>query len=141
MTSPDAKLILALQAILDSERFIEPYGFRVVKASEGSCTLELPFRSALERPGGIMNGPALMAAADCAMWLAIKASIGIERDALTSEMTTSFLAPARREPVFCTATILRLGKRRIYGTAECRGSNGGLFSHHTLSYMRIPDSV
>ena len=34
--------------------------------------LELPHKPALERPGGIINGPALMAAADCAMWLAIK---------------------------------------------------------------------
>lgn len=137
MSGPDAKLMLALQAVLDAERFIRPYGFRVVTAGENTCTLEMPFSASLERPGGIVNGPALMAAADCAMWLAIKASIGIERDALTSEMTTTFLAPAKSESVLCTATILRLGKRRIFGTAACRGASGKLFSHHTLSYSRI----
>ena len=59
-------------------QFLRPYGFRVVAADDEKCTLELPHRAALERPGGIINGPALMAAADCAMWLAIKARIGVE---------------------------------------------------------------
>ena len=141
MTAPAPALIASLQAILDSEQFIAPYAFRVTAAREGHCTLELPFRDSLARPGGIMNGPALMAAADCAMWLAIKASIGVERDALTSEMFTAFLAPARGESVFCAATILQLGKRRIYGSAECRSAAGKLFSHHTLSYVRLSDGA
>lgn len=125
-----------LQALLDRSRFLRPYGFRVVVANKEKCTLELPHRASLERPGGIINGPALMAAADCAMWLAIKANIGIEEDALTSELNTAFLAPAKGEHVYCTATILKLGRRRIYGVAECHGKRGGLYSHHTLTYVR-----
>lgn len=125
-----------LQALLDRARFLRVYGFRVVSVGKSKCTLELPHRAALERPGGIINGPALMAAADCAMWLAIKARIGIGEDALTSELNTAFLAPAKGEHVYCTATILKLGRRRIYGVAECHGKRGGLFSHHTLTYVR-----
>ena len=125
-----------LQELLDRSRFLRPYGFRVVVANKDKCTLELPHNPALERPGGIINGPALMAAADCAMWLAIKARIGIAQDALTSELTTAFLAPAKGEHVYCTARILKLGRRRIYGVAECHGKRGGLFSHHTLTYVR-----
>lgn len=125
-----------LQELLDRSRFLRPYGFRVVIANKEKCTLELPHKRALERPGGIINGPALMAAADCAMWLAIKARIGIGQDALTSELNTAFLAPAKGEHVYCTAKILKLGHRRIYGVAECHGKRGGLFSHHTLTYVR-----
>ena len=125
-----------LQELLDRSRFLRPYGFRVVIANKDKCTLELPHKPTLERPGGIINGPALMAAADCAMWLAIKARIGIAQDALTSELTTAFLAPAKGEHVYCTAKILKLGRRRIYGVAECHGKRGGLFSHHTLTYVR-----
>ena len=126
----------ALQRLLDSEQFLRPYGFRLVSVGEEKCTLELPHKPELERPGGIINGPALMAAADCAMWLAIKARIGIAQDALTSELNTAFLAPAKGEHVYCTAKILKLGRRRIYGVAECHGKRGGLFSHHTLTYVR-----
>ena len=125
-----------LQALLDRSRFLRPYGFRVIHLNRNACTIELPHKPALERPGGIVNGPALMAAADCAMWLAIKAKLGIEEDALTSELNTAFLAPAKGEHVYCTARILKLGRRRIYGVAECHGKRGGLFSHHTLTYVR-----
>ena len=126
----------ALQQLLDTAQFLRPYGFRVVTANEEQCTLELPHRPDLERPGGIINGPALMAAADCAMWLAIKARIGVDNDALTSELNTAFLAPAKAEHVYCTARILKMGRRRIYGVAECHGEKGNLFSHHTLAYVR-----
>jgi uncharacterized protein (TIGR00369 family) len=127
-----------LQALLDKSKFIRHYGFRVVRSNTESCVIELPHRPLLERPGGIINGPALMAAADCAMWLAIKTQLGMEKDALTSELNTSFLAPAKGEHVYCTARILRMGRRRIYGTAACHGKTGRLFSHHTVTYMR-PD--
>jgi acyl-coenzyme A thioesterase PaaI-like protein len=98
--------------------------------------LELPHKPALERPGGIINGPALMAAADCAMWLAIKARLGVEGDALTSELNTAFLAPAKGGHVYCTARILKMGRRLIYGVAQCHGRTGTLFSHHTVTYVR-----
>ena len=58
------------------------------------------------------------------------------RDALTSELNTAFLAPAKGEHVYCTARILKMGRRRIYGVAECHGKKGNLFSHHTLTYVR-----
>src|SRR3979411_1708801 len=125
-----------LQALLDRSRFLRPYRFRVVAVKKGKCTLELPHRPLLERPGGIINGPALMAAADCAMWLAIKARIGIDKDALTSELNTAFLSPANGGHVCCTAKLLKFGRRGIYGTAECHGKGGQLYSHHTLTYVR-----
>jgi acyl-coenzyme A thioesterase PaaI-like protein len=127
----------ALQALLDGQRFIRPWDFRVESVREGACTISLPFRRNLERPGGIMNGPALMAAADCAMWLAIKAKIGMDRDALTCEMHTSFLAPAIRASVLCTARILKHGRRRIYGVAECHSRGGKLYSYHTITYVPL----
>jgi len=126
----------ALQRLLDRARFLRPYRFRVVAVSRGRCTLELPHRPMLERPGGIINGPALMAAADCAMWLAIKAKLGVEGDALTAELNTAFLAPAKGEHVYCTAKVLKFGRRRIYGVAQCHGRRGNLFSHHTVTYVR-----
>ena len=125
-----------LQKVLDQSRFIRHYGFRVVRSIEDACTIELPHKPRLERPGGIINGPALMAAADCAMWLAIKARLGIDQDALTSELNTAFLAPAKGGHVYCTAKILKFGARRIYGTAQCHAKNGRLFSHHTVTYVR-----
>ena len=38
--------------------------------------------------------------------------------------------------MYCTARILKMGRRRIYGVAECHGKAGNLFSHHTITYVR-----
>jgi uncharacterized protein (TIGR00369 family) len=126
-----------LQALLARARFLAGYGMRLVAVNDESCTLALPFRRAFERPGGTLNGPVFMAAADCAMWLAIKRHIGIEHDAVTSELNTAFLNAARRETVYCTARVLKLGKRVIFGTAECHDRRGRLFTHHTATYARL----
>ena len=126
-----------LQKLLNKSKFIRHYGFRVVKSNGDACTIELPHKPLLERPGGIINGPALMAAADCAMWLAIKTRIGMDKDALTSELNTAFLSAAKGEHVYCTARILKFGRRSIYGTAECHSRDGRIFSHHTVTYMPI----
>lgn len=126
-----------LQNLLNKSKFIRHYGFQVVRSSEDACTIELPHKPLLERPGGIVNGPALMAAADCAMWLAIKTRIGLDKDALTSELNTAFLSAAKGEHVYCTARILKFGRRSIYGTAECHSKSGRIFSHHTVTYMPI----
>jgi len=126
-----------LQQLLDSSQFLRPWGFQVVDVKENECTLELPHKPDLERPGGIINGPALMAAADCAMWLAVKTRIGMDKDALTSELNTAFLSAAKGEHVYCTARILKFGRRSIYGTAECHAKDGRIFSHHTVTYMPI----
>jgi len=76
--------------------------------------------------------------ARCAQWVADEMErIGLEHDALTSDLDTAFLAPARNEPVYCTARILKFGKRRIYGVAQCHDHNGGLFTHHTMTYVRV----
>ena len=130
-----------LQALLKRARFVSGYGFRLVAVSDEECTIAMPFRRAMERPGGTVNGPAFMTAADCAMWMAIKRHLGMHHDAVTYELNTAFLNAARRETVYCTARILKLGKRMIYGTAECHDGKGRLFTHHTVTYSRLPGAA
>ncbi len=127
----------ALQALLDRSPFIAGYRFRLKSASQDACTVALPWRAELARPGGTLNGPAFVALADCAMWLAIKHRIGLEHDAVTSELHSAFLAAARRETVYCTARILKFGKRLIYGVARCHDAKGRIFTHHSVTYARI----
>ena len=136
MTKPVASKA-ELQRLLDGERFLKPWKFRLVKASDGECTVAMPNSPSLERPGGIVNGPALIAAADVAMWVAIKAHLGIAHDALTSDLNTVFLAPAKAKTVYCTARILKAGKKRFFGTADCSDGKGRIFTHHTLTYIRV----
>ena len=125
-----------LQRLLTDLPFVRSYGFRVRSLAPGECVLSVPFQRAFERPGGIVSGLVFMAAADVAMWLAIKTLLGSDDGCLTAEMKTSFLAAGKEQDFRCRARILKLGKRLVYGVAECIGLDRRLLTHHTLTYIR-----
>jgi acyl-coenzyme A thioesterase PaaI-like protein len=125
-----------LQRVLDEVEFTRAYGFRVHAIAPGQCTLDVPFRLLFERPGGIVGGQVFMAAADVAMWLAIMTRLGSGDGSVTATMTSAFLDAARREPFRCTARVVKLGRRLVYGVAESVSVSGRLLTHHSLTYAR-----
>ena len=129
-----------LQALASAAVFARDYDFRVTAFADGECTVDVPFQPGLERPGGVIGGPAFMAAADVAMWLAILTRLGAGDGSVTASLTTAFLGAARKEGFTCTARVLKLGRRLIHGVAECMTTDGRLLTHHTVTYMR-PDSL
>lgn len=124
-----------LERLLSKAVFNQGYGLSLHSHGDGECTLAVPFRQEFLRPGGIVGGPVFMAAADVAMWLAIATRLGTDEDCVTVEMKSNFLSAAREE-FLCTARVLKLGKRIVYGTAECATREGKLLTHHTLTYIR-----
>lgn len=115
------------------------YGFTLHGIADGECSIDVPFQATFERPGGVVGGLVFMAAADVAMWLAIKTRLGLADPSVTAEMKTSFLGSARREGFLCTAKVLKLGRRLIFGVAECAGAGGRLLAHHTITYIRVDE--
>ena len=126
-----------LEQLLAEVAFTRNFGFVFCGIGGGQCSLDVPFQRDFERPGGVVSGQVFMAAADVAMWLAIKTKLGVEDSSVTAEMKTNFLGAARKEPFRCTAKVLKLGRRLIYGVAECVNSKGGLLTHHTITYIRV----
>lgn len=125
-----------LQALMEQAVFARHYGFSLRRIDDGLCTLLIPFQPGLERPGGVVGGPAFMAAADVSMWLAILTRLGAADRSVTSALNTTFLNAARREDFLCTARVVKLGQRLIHGTAECVSLDGRLLTHHTITYVR-----
>jgi acyl-coenzyme A thioesterase PaaI-like protein len=52
-----------LERVLAGAGFQEAHDFRIRAAADGEVTIEVPFRKAFERPGGVVSGPVFMAAA------------------------------------------------------------------------------
>jgi uncharacterized protein (TIGR00369 family) len=125
-----------LKQLLTDVAFTRNFGFVLHDIADGQCSIDVPFQEGFERPGGIISGQVFMAAADVAMWLAIKTKLGLADSSVTVEMKTNFLSGAKKEGFRCTAKVLRVGRRLIYGVAECVDKNGKLFTHHTLTYIR-----
>jgi uncharacterized protein (TIGR00369 family) len=145
MGQPDRGMNLAcnekeLKQLLSDVAFTKNFGFTLQGITDGQCSIHVPFQAAFERPGGLVSGQVFMAAADVAMWLAIKTKLGMADSSVTAEMKTNFLAGAKREGFSCTAKVLKLGRRLIYGVAECVDSSGRLLTHHTLTYIRGEES-
>jgi len=103
-----------LTKLLATAPFAQIYGFTLASAAEGQRSILVPFQNAFERPGGIVSGPVFMAAADIAMWLAIKTRLGLSDASVTAEMKTSFLSGAKNEDFHCTARVLKWGRRLIF---------------------------
>ena len=128
--------VAELTRLLARTPFARGFGFSLEAVGDGACTVRVAFRKRLERPGGIVAGPVLLAAADLAMWLAILTKLGVDDASVTSHMTTAFVGAARQEDFRCTARVLKLGRRMIYGEARCVGRGGRLLAHHTITYAR-----
>lgn len=125
-----------LAELLSSVPFTRAYGFRLGALGDGRCVLEVPFRKAFERPGGIVSGQVFVAAADVAMWLAIMTRLGRTDMSVTAQLSTAFLGALRRAPFRCEARVLRLGRRLVYGVAECLDVDGRLLAHSSVTYAR-----
>jgi len=79
----------------------------------GRALVRFPFNPRLIRPGATVSGPAIMALADLAMYVAI---LGEDREAVsavTTSMTTHFLRPPGTKDILADCEVLRMGKRLI----------------------------
>jgi uncharacterized protein (TIGR00369 family) len=129
ITVDDARRILA------GTGFGPWWGLEVESVGPGTAELRLPHRSVFERPGGLLQGPCMMALSDTAFWFAAMTVIGEEPMTVTLEMKTNFLRGAKGS-LRCEARVLQAGRRVVYGEASCFDASGARVTHHTLTYIR-----
>lgn len=67
------------------------------------------------RPGGTISGPAMMALADLALYVAILAQIGPVALAVTTNLSFNFLRKPAQRDILAECRLLKLGKRLAVG--------------------------
>ena len=127
--------VVEAQRVLDASSFGPWWGFRVAAVSPRHAQVRLAARPELFRPGGVLHGGCAMALADVTLWVAIMATVDDGHDAVTLELTSTFLGPARGD-LLCDGELLRTGRSVLYGTAQVHDTAGNLVTHHTLTYLR-----
>jgi uncharacterized protein (TIGR00369 family) len=125
----------AAQRVIDRSPFGPWWGFAVEAVGHGQAQVSLPRRPELLRPGGILQGGCAMTLADVTFWIAILSLFGEDVPSVTQQMTTSFFSPASTD-LICESSVLKPGRRIVYGTASTTDTTGKLVSHHTLTYAR-----
>src|SRR5580704_8131258 len=100
--------VAELQSVLDGTFPDSPPPYVIEETGEWGVRIRLPVTDAHSRPGGTVAGPALMALADAAAWLAILAQIGPVLLAVTTSLHIDFL---RKPDLVDVGHLLKLGKQ------------------------------
>jgi len=115
-------------------------GVEPLEFGAGYAELRLPYHDDLLRPGGTVNGPALMTLADIAMYAAVFTAIGRAELAVTTSLTINFLRKPPRADVIAKARMLKLGKRLAVGEVELYSEGDAeMVAHVTATYSIPPD--
>jgi len=119
-------------------------GFTVESVGRGACRVRLLQNDEFLRPGGTVSGPAIMALADYAMYVAVLSAIGRVELAVTSNLTCNILHKVPRGAMIAECRLLKLGKRLAYGEATLfveGDEGGGPVAHVTATYSIAPGAA
>jgi uncharacterized protein (TIGR00369 family) len=86
-------------------------GLRVERLDPGSAIVRLPFSNDLNRPGGTISGPAMMALADFSMYAVVLSTDRSLRMAVTTNLNINFLRKPGPADLIADARALKIGKR------------------------------
>ena len=119
--------------------WVQQLDLRVLEARAGEVTLALPVTRKHVHEGGVLCGQTMMAACDTAMVLAIITRLGGFKPMTTVQLQTSFLRPIPGDSGFArvTATVLRMGKKLVFGEVRVFGADEKLAAHATTTYSLL----
>lgn len=100
--------------------YVGQLGCEVLRLAAGEVTVRLPYSDLLQRPGGTICGPALMALADITLYGVVMSLLGRVELAVTTSMTVHFLSRPAPKDVLAEGRILKLGRRLAVGEVVMR---------------------
>jgi uncharacterized protein (TIGR00369 family) len=113
--------------------------FRVEQVGEMTARVRMIYHERQLRPGGTIAGPALMALADTAIFVALLAMLGPVASAVTTNLNINFLHKPAPKDVIAEAKLLKLGKRLVVGDVTMYSDGDTTpVAHATLTYSIPP---
>ena len=113
--------------------------FRVEEVDDMTARVRMIYHERQLRPGGTIAGPALMALADTAIFVALLAMLGPVASAVTTNLNINFLHKPAPKDVIADAKLLKLGKRLVVGDVTMYSDGDPTpVAHATLTYSIPP---
>ena len=113
--------------------------FRVEMAERMTSRVRLPYHDRHLRPGGTISGPAMFGLADCALYVAVLASIGWVPMAVTTNLAINFLSKPEPADMLAECRLLKLGKKLAVGEVYMRSVlRDEVVAHATGTYSIPP---
>jgi uncharacterized protein (TIGR00369 family) len=118
--------------------FIHGDLFSVLAIGPGTCRMRLAYHESQLRPGGTMSGPAMMALADVALYVALLGAIGPVGLAVTTNFSFNFLKKPDPGALIAEVAFLKIGKRLAVGEATLFSESGEELVAHAVGTYSIP---
>ncbi|MFC1459626.1 PaaI family thioesterase [Microvirga arabica] len=104
-----------------------------------SARMRMAYHERHIRPGGTISGPAMMALADLALYVAILAHIGPVALAVTTSLNFNFLRKPEQRDLIADCRLLKLGKRLAVGDVSIYSEGSPEVVCHATGTYSIPD--
>lgn len=104
-----------------------------------SARMRMTYHERHIRPGGTISGPAMMALADLALYVAILAHIGPVALAVTTSLNFNFLRKPEQRDLIADCRLLKLGKRLAVGEVSIYSEGSSDVVCHATGTYSIPD--
>jgi uncharacterized protein (TIGR00369 family) len=122
------------------EGFGEQSGLSIEGLWRNGCRVRLAFKPRMLRPGGTVSGPAMMALADVAVYVALLGTVGWVPLAVTNQLNINFLRKPAPGDIVAECRLLKVGKRLVVGDVSITGEHSAdIVAHAAVSYA-IPMS-
>jgi len=112
-------------------------GFELIDLKFGEATLKVKMRDELRQPYGVLHGGATASLIDTAMAFACISCLPEGEKTTTIDLTVHYLRPVTEGEVFCTAKVVRAGKRILTVSAEVTNEEGKLVATSLSTYTKI----
>ncbi len=123
----------SIQEFLKMDNYLGDMDFTVKRADPGVLEMSLPLKERLLRPGGIMNGGAIMTVLDAAGGLSVM-TYGDVGNEVTISMNTNFYRGVSEGPIEVKATVTKRGRNITFSRIELRDRSGQLCAEATGSW-------
>lgn len=100
--------------------------------------VRLPFHERHLRPGGTIAGPAMFGLADCALYIAVLATIGWVPLAVTTNLTINFMSKPQPGDIVGECRLLKLGKKLAVGEVYIHSAGRDDAVAHAVGTYSIP---
>ncbi len=109
--------------------------YTVQEIGHGTCRMRMAYHESQLRPGGTISGPAMMALADVALYVALLGAIGEVVLAVTTHFSINFLKKPEPRGLIAECRYFKIGKTLAVGEATLfsEGDEGPV-AHVTATY-------
>jgi len=113
-------------------------GLSIEEVWRGGGRVRQAYQAQFIRPGGTISGPTMMALADFAVYVGVRAAIGPVPLAVTINLNINFLRKPAARDLIAECRLLKLGKRLAVGEVVIRSDGMDEPVAHVTSTYSIP---